>query len=204
MKMRCVSSTYGGLIGEVNTVNEYGLYNLILASRKKEAKEFKRWITHEVIPSIRKTGGYIANENNMTDDELIAKALVMVTKKLEERDKLIEEQKPKVLFADSVSASNNSILIRDMAKILNQNGVNIGEKRLFQWLRDNGYLIKANASDFNSPTQKSMNLGLFEIKETTVNTYNGIKVNKTPVVTGKGQIYFVDKFKKLLQQVALS
>ena len=102
------------------------------------------------------------------------------------------------------NTSRNSVLIGELSSILTQKGYIIGQNELFKWLRDNGYLIKANASDFNSPTQKSMNLGLFEVKETTVNTYNGIKVNKTPVVTGKGQIYFVDKFKKMLQQVALS
>lgn len=139
-------------------VNEYGLYNLILTSRKPEAKDFKRWITHEVIPAIRKTGGYMINENNMTDDELIQKALIMATNKLKERERQLKEQEHKVLFADSVTASETSILIRDMAKLLKQNNVDIGEKRLFQWLRDNGYLIKSNFEDRNSPTQKSMNL----------------------------------------------
>lgn len=148
----------GGLSGETNIVNEYGLYNLILTSRKPEAKEFKRWITHEVIPAIRKTGGYMINENNMTDDELIQKALIMATNKLKERERKLQEQEHKVVFADSVSASKTSILIRDMAKLLSQNGIDIGEKRLFEWLRNNGYLIKSNFEDRNSPTQKSMNL----------------------------------------------
>lgn len=147
-----------GRQGNAYIVNEYGLYNLILASRKPEAKDFKRWITHEVIPAIRKTGGYMINENNMTDDELIQKALIMATNKLKERERQLKEQEHKVLFADSVTASETSILIRDMAKLLKQNNINVGEKRLFQWLRDNGYLIKSNFEDRNSPTQKSMNL----------------------------------------------
>lgn len=186
-----------GRQGNTNLVNEYGLYNLILASRKKEAKEFKRWITHEVIPSIRKNGGYIAGQENLSDDELIQKALIVAQKKIEERDRQLEEQKPKVLFADSVIGSKDSILIRDMAKLLNQNGINIGQNRLYEWLRENGYLIKCSQEDRNSPTQKAMNMGLFELRINTINTPYGSKIAKTTLVTGKGQVYLINKFKAI-------
>ena len=192
----------GSRQGETFLVNEYGLYSLILGSRKKEAKQFKRWVTHEILPAIRKTGGYIANEENMTDDELIAKAMSVLNKKLELAHKQLEEQKPKVIFADSVSASNDTILIRDLAKILNQNGIDIGGNRLFDWLRDNGYLIKAQGRDYNSPTQKSLNMGLMKVKETSITHSSGYTtIHKTPLVSGKGQIYFINKF-KALQEVS--
>lgn len=187
----------GSLSGETNFVNEYGLYNLVLASRKAEAKEFKRWITHEVLPSIRKNGGYIQNQENLSDSELMAKALLLADKQIKERNRIIEEQKPKVLFADSVSASQKSILVREMAKYLCQNGIDIGEKRLFYILRKNGYLVSKHGEDYNTPTQKSMDLGLFELKKTVILHSNGYEtISKTPKITGKGQIYFVNKFLK--------
>ena len=146
--------------GETNCVNEYGLYSLALASRKKEAKDFKRWITHEVLPSIRKNGGYIAGQETMSDEELMAKALLVANNKIAERDKIIgqkqariEQMKPKEIFADAVSASHTSILVGDLAKLICQNGVQIGQKRLFVWLRDRGYLIKSGSS-YNMPTQR--------------------------------------------------
>lgn len=179
---------------EMATVNEYGLYSLVLSSRKPEAKEFKRWITHDVIPQIRKTGQYIADIPKTLPDALRAYA-----NEVEEHNKakaLIEEQKPKVLFADSVAASHTSILVGDLAKLLHQNGVkDMGQKRLFNWLRENGYLIKRKGSDYNSPTQKAMEMGLFQIKETVVSHADGhTSVNKTTKVTGKGQQYFINKF----------
>lgn len=179
---------------EMATVNEYGLYSLVLSSRKPEAKEFKRWITHDVIPQIRKTGQYIADIPKTLPDALRAYA-----NEVEEHNKakaLIEEQKPKVLFADSVAASHTSILVGDLAKLLHQNGVkNMGQKRLFNWLRENSYLIKRKGSDYNSPTQKAMEMGLFQIKETVVSHADGhTSVNKTTKVTGKGQQYFINKF----------
>lgn len=179
---------------EMATVNEYGLYSLVLSSRKQEAKEFKRWITHDVIPQIRKTGQYIADIPRTLPDALRAYA-----NEVEEHNKakaLIEEQKPKVLFADSVAASHTSILVGDLAKLLHQNGVkNMGQKRLFNWLRENSYLIKRKGSDYNSPTQKAMEMGLFQIKETVVSHADGhTSVNKTTKVTGKGQQYFINKF----------
>lgn len=179
---------------EMATVNEYGLYSLVLSSRKPEAKEFKRWITHDVIPQIRKTGQYVADIPRTLPDALRAYA-----NEVEEHNKakaLIEEQKPKVLFADSVAASHTSILVGDLAKLLHQNGVkDMGQKRLFNWLRENGYLIKRKGSDYNSPTQKAMEMGLFQIKETVVSHADGhTSVNKTTKVTGKGQQYFINKF----------
>lgn len=179
----------------VNAVNEPGLYTLILGSRKPEAKAFKRWITHEVIPSIRKTGGYIFGQETMSDSELMAKALLVAQRQIEERNRQIETMQPKALFADAVSASSTSILVGELAKLLKQNGVDMGQKRLFQWLRDNGYLIRQQGISRNMPTQRSMEMGLFEIKESTHLDSNGNNIIcKTPKVTGKGQVYFTNKF----------
>ena len=183
-------------------INESGLYSLILSSKMPKAKEFKRWVTSEVIPAIRKTGGYIAGSENMTDAEIMAKAVLVAQSTIRQRDKRIKElesdvaaAKPKVLFADAVSASDSTILIGDLANILKQNGYNTGQKRLFQWLRDNGYLIKRQGADYNSPTQRSMELGLFRVKETPIIHADGhVTVNKTVKVTPKAQIYFANKF----------
>ena len=179
---------------EMTTVNEYGLYSLVLSSRKPEAKEFKRWITHEVLPSIRKYGVY-----NLAIPRTLPDALKAYANEIDEHNKtkaLLEAQKPKVLFADSVAASHTSILVGDLAKLLHQNGVkDMGQKRLFNWLRENSYLIKRKGSDYNSPTQKAMEMGLFQIKETVVSHADGhTSVNKTTKVTGKGQQYFINKF----------
>lgn len=180
---------------ETITINESGLYCLILSSKMPNARKFKRWVTSEVLPSIRKNGGYIVGQENMSDDELMAKALMVAQSKIAERDKQIERMRPKEIFADAVSASHTSILVGDMAKLLKQNGVNIGQKRLFEWLRENGYLIKRKGSDWNMPTQKSMEMGLFDIKESTVNNPDGsVRINRTTKVTGKGQQYFINKF----------
>ena len=185
----------GGLTGETNLVNEYGLYSLILGSRKPEAKKFKRWVTHEVLPSIRKNGGYIANQENLTPEQIVAQALIVANNIIQEKDRLLAEQKPKVLFADAVSTSHTSILVGELAKLINQNGVDIGQNRLFEWLRDNGFLIKRNGTDYNMPTQYSMDLGLFEIKERSIANPDGsVRITKTPKVTGKGQQYFINKF----------
>lgn len=182
-------------------INESGLYSLILGSKLPSAKRFKHWVTSEVLPSIRKNGGYIANQENLSDDELLERALIVAQRKIEERNKEIAQQKeqiaimqPKAIFADAVSSSSNSILVRDMAKLLKQNGVDIGEKRLFEYLRNNGYLIKRPGADYNSPTQRAMELGLFEIKETVVAHTNDTRVHKTSKITGKGQRYFINKF----------
>lgn len=185
----------------VNAVNEPGLYTLVLGSRKPEAKAFKRWITHDVIPSIRKNGGYIAGQETLSPEELMAKALLVAQKTIEEKNKLLshaaEQAKldaPLVHFAKGVTVSKTSILIFDFAKILRQNGADMGGKRFFAWLRENGYLVKRNGSDYNMPTQRSMELGLFEIKETVITHSDGhTTISRTPKITGKGQVYFFNK-----------
>lgn len=179
----------------VTVVSEPGLYALVLSSRKPEAKEFKRWITHDVIPSIRKSGGYIAGQEDMSDADLMAKALIVAQRQIEQRDKQITEMQPKALFADAVSASKSSILIGELAKMLRQNGVDIEQNCLFEYLRENGYLCKSGAM-YNCPTQRAMDMGLFEIKETAIQHADGhVTINRTPKVTGKGQVYFINKFK---------
>lgn len=190
---RCFTDS--GQNREMYIINESGLYSLILSSKLPTAKQFKRWVTSEVLPSIRKHGGYVTGQETMSDDELMAKALLMAHSKIEEREKQIKEMVPKAIFADAVAASHTSILIGDLAKLLKQNGHDIGQKRLFGWLRENGYLIRQKGNSWNMPTQRSMDLGLFEVKETTVTHADGhISISKTPKVTGKGQIYFVKKF----------
>lgn len=176
-------------------INESGLYSLILSSKLSSAKVFKRWVTGEVLPAIRKNGGYIAGQENMTDQEILARALLVAQKTIESKNKQISEMQPKALFADSVAASSSTILVGELAKILRQNGVDMGEKRLFAWLRENGYLIRRKGSDYNMPTQKSVELELMLIKETVISHSNGhTTVSKTPKVTGKGQQYFINKF----------
>ena len=176
-------------------ITEGDLYRLITHSKLPAAEEFEKWVFDEVLPSIRKHGGYIAGQENMSDEELIARALMVAKHKIEERDKQIEVLKPKALFADAVSASKTSILIGDLAKLIKQNGHDIGQRRLFQWMRDKGYLIKQQGASWNMPTQKSMDMGLFEIKETTITHSDGhISISKTVKVSGKGQVYFVNKF----------
>lgn len=175
-------------------VSEAGLYSLILKSRKPEAKAFKRWITHEVIPAIRKTGGYHVPQS---PEEQMAQGLLAAQKLLAEKDKRIEEMRPKEIFADAVSVSKTDILIGDLAKLIKQNRHDIGQKRLFSWLREKGYLIKRKGLDWNMPTQKAMEMKLFRVKETVVTHSDGhTTVSKTPKVTGKGQVYFVNKFMK--------
>lgn len=184
-----------GQMREQTIINESGLYSLIISSKLPQAKQFKRWVTSEVLPSIRKHGGYINGQENMTDEELLSKALLMAQSKIEERNSQIERMKPKEIFADAVATSKTSILIGELAKILKQNGVEIGQNRLFTWLRNNGYLIKRKGTDYNMPTQSAMEMGLFEIKETVISHSDGhTSINKTPKVTGKGQQYFINKF----------
>lgn len=184
-----------GRQGDGWAVNEFGLYNLILASRKPEAKQFKRWITHEVIPAIRQDGGYIQTRPDDTDADIMAKALLIAKSTIDRQKNQIESMRPKEIFADAVSVSHTDILVGDLAKLINQNGIEIGANRLFQWLRDKGYLIKRQGTDYNMPTQTSMDLGLFRVKETAITHGDGhVSVSKTPKVTGKGQVYFVNKF----------
>lgn len=188
---------------ETIVINESGLYSLIISSKLPNAKKFKHWVTAEVLPSIRKHGAYMT-ENTIqraleSPDFLIELATKLKTEQ-EQRKRLEEENnkmKPKALFAESVQASHTTILIGELAKILRGNGVNIGAKRLFEWMRKQGYLINRKGSDWNMPTQRAMDLGLFKIKETVVTHASGnTTINKTTKVTGKGQVYFVNKLTK--------
>lgn len=183
-------------------INESGLYSLVLSSKLPTAKKFKHWITSEVLPAIRKTGGYIANAETMTDAEIMSKALLIAKQTIESREQRIhsleaetERMKPKEIFADAVSASNSSILIGDLAKILHGNGIKIGRGRLFAWMREHGYLIKQKGTSYNMPTQRAMELKLFKVKEGSYVDGKGNNViTKTTKVTGKGQQYFINKF----------
>lgn len=181
-------------------INESGVYSLILSSKLPNAKKFKRWITHEVLPSIRRNGAYMTDkvlEKTLEDpDYLIGLLKRMKEEKAKrlEAEKQIEADRPKVIFANAVATSKTSILVGDLAKILRGNGVNIGQQRLFQWLRDNGYLIRKKGASYNMPTQYSMELGLFKIKEGSYINGDGVNViTKTPKVTGKGQQYFINR-----------
>lgn len=185
----------------LTVINESGLYSLILSSKLPKAKEFKHWVTSEILPTIRKHGAYMTADTIdkvLQDPDFGIRLLSELKSEREKRQHLeaeAEKNQPKVLFADSVSASRTSILIGELAKLIKQNGVDIGQKRLFEWLRNNGYLIKRKGTDRNMPTQKSMEMGLFEIKETAITHSDGhTSINKTAKVTGRGQIYFVEKF----------
>ena len=182
-------------------VSESGLYALVLASRKPEAHEFKRWVTHEVLPQIRKTGGYIPTTDVDDDMTILAKAVMIGQRTMEEQKRRIAEQsehikvlEPKARFADAVAASDGACLIGELAKMLRQNGLDIGQNRLFEILRQDGYLGKTG-SNRNVPTQKAMDLGLFRIKETAITHSDGhVTINRTAKVTGKGQTYFISRY----------
>lgn len=181
-------------------INESGLYAVILRSDKPQAKPFRKWVTNEVLPSIRKHGAYMTDqtlEQALTSPDFLIQLATQLKEEKEQRKQLevkVEQDRPKVLFAESVSASKTSILVGELAKILKQNGVDTGQTRLFAWMRENGYLIKWRGNDYNMPTQRAMEMKLFEVKETSVTHSDGhISVNKTPKVTGKGQVYFVNK-----------
>lgn len=191
----------GGLSGESNIVSESGLYNVILRSDKPEARKFKRWITHEVLPSIRRHGAYITPdklEEIMNDPDAWIKVLTALKEERQAKERLqlqAAEDKPKVVFADAVSVSDGTILIGELAKILKGNGIEIGQNRLFEQLRQDGFLIKRKGTDYNAPTQKAMELGLFKVKETAITHSDGhVTISKTTKVTGKGQQYFVNYF----------
>lgn len=182
-------------------IPEGDIYRLIVRSKLPSAEKFEKWVFDEVIPSIRTNGGYIAGQETLSDEDLMAKAILVAQKKIKERDQIIEQQKqkieadrPKTIFADAVSASHTSILIGDLAKLICQNGYQIGQKRLFQWMRDNGYLM-VSGSLRNMPKQKYVEQGLFEIKESNVQNPDGsVRITRTTKVSGKGQLYFVNKF----------
>lgn len=184
-------------------ITEGDIYRLIMKSKLPKAEEFERWVMEEALPSIRKNGGYIAGQETLSDEELMAKALLVANNKIAERDRLIEQKqarieqmKPKEIFADAVATSHTSILVGDLAKLICQNGYQIGQKRLFDWLRENNFLIKCGSSR-NMPQQRFVEQGLFEIKESNlVNPDGSVRITKTTKVTGKGQVYFVNKFLK--------
>lgn len=178
-------------------INESGLYSLVLSSRLPRAKEFKRWVTSEILPSLRKHGGYIVGQEEMTKEELVAKALIAANSILEEKEKALSELTRQIeadsehtLLGRSVSTSDDCISIGELSKIIRQNGIDIGRDRLFRWMRDNGYLMK-EGRDYNSPTQYSVSNGLLKLREYM---FNGYHIGKQSRVTGKGQKYFVNKF----------
>lgn len=186
-------------------INESGLYTVILRSDKPQAKPFRKWVTSEVLPSIRKHGAYMTDqalEKALTNPDFLIQLATQLKTEQEQRRRLettvaaqskqMEQDKPKVLFADSVAASSSSILIGELAKLIKQNGVDMGQRRLFAWMRENGYLIKRCGSEYNLPTQRSMERGLMEIKETSVIHSGYTTISKTPKVTGKGQVYFIN------------
>ena len=182
-----------GRMQKTPIINESGLYALIFGSKLESAKRFKRWVTSEVLPTIRKTGGYQMQAPQ--GKELLALAVLEAQKTIEEQTAQIEEMKPHAVLGQAITTANTSILVGDLAKILKQNGIEIGAKRLFQWMRENGYLIKRKGTDWNLPTQRSMEMELFEIKESVHIDGNGCnKITRTPKVTGKGQEYFINKF----------
>lgn len=174
-------------------INESGVYALVFSSKLQSAKKFKHWVTSEVLPTLRKTGSYATPQ--LTGEELMAKALIEAKSVLERQNKQIIEMKPKAIFADAVATSDTSILIGDLAKLIKQNGTDIGQKRLFERMRNDGYLIKTGTSK-NMPTQKAMEKELFEVKERVISNPDGsTRITRTTKVTGKGQIYFINKFK---------
>lgn len=179
-----------GRMQKTPVINESGLYALIFGSKLESAQRFKHWVTSEVLPIIRKTGSYAMPQGK----ELLALAVLEAQKTIEQQSAQIEEMKPKAIFADAVATSKQSILIGELAKLLKQNGYDTGEKRLFTYLRDNGYLIRRKGTDYNAPTQRSMEMGLFEVKETAITHSDGhTTVSKTTKATGKGQQYFINK-----------
>lgn len=188
---------------EMTVINESGLYNVILRSDKPEAKPFRKWVTSEVLPSIRKHGAYMTPqkiEEALLNPDTIIKLATNLKAEREKRMELerqAEKDKPLVTFANSVSVAKASILVGELAKLLKQNGIEMGQNRLFTWMRENGYLISRKGTDYNMPTQRSMEMELFEIKLTTISHGDGhTSLNKTPKVTGKGQIYFINLFLK--------
>ena len=200
MKATSIVSTQFGS-KEMNIVSEAGLYKLVFTSRKPEAEKFTDWVASEVIPSIRKHGAYMTPETiekTLTNPDFLIQLAYQLKEEQAKRilaETQIEMDKPKVLFADAVSTSHTAILIGELAKLLKQNGVDIGEKRLFIWLRENGYLISRKGTDYNAPTQRSMEMKLFKVKETAITHSDGhVTVNKTTKVTGNGQQYFINKF----------
>ena len=185
--------TVGGA-QDMTIVSLPGLLSLVLSSRKPGAKAYKRWVTHEVLPAIHRDGGYIAAEVNEPPEVILARALKIADETMHRQKQQIEELAPRARFADAVAASDGCILVGSLAKIMRQNGLNIGQNRLFERLRSDGYLCSFGRSR-NVPTQRAMDMGLFRIKETVIGHADGsTTIQKAPLVTGKGQAYFVDRY----------
>lgn len=195
-----LTQTHGGE-QRILFVSEPGFYKLVMRSRKPEAKAFQRWVTHEVLPAIRRDGGYMAAKPDETPEEIMARALRIADETMRRQKERIEslssanaEMRPKALFADAVAASDGTCLVGELAKMIAQNGVDIGQNRLFAWMREKGYLGKSGCN-YNRPTQRSVEMGILKVKETAVHHADGhVTINSTPKVTGKGQVYFVQKF----------
>lgn len=186
---------------EVICINESGLYALVFGSKLKSAKRFKKWVTSEVLPTIREHGAYMTEstlEQALANPDFLIQLATRLKEEQEARKRLeekVKEDEPHAILGRAITTAKTSILIGDLAKILNQNGVNVGAKRLFEWMRNNGYLIKRKGTDWNMPTQRSMDLELFEVKESVHIDGNGCnKITRTTKVTGKGQEYFVNRF----------
>ena len=181
-------------------INESGLYSLIMSSKLPTAKKFKHWVTSEVLPTIRKHGAYLTDQKafDITHNaNSLADLLEQASEQLRQKDIEIERMRPKEIFSDAVSTSKSYILIGELAKILKGNGIDIGQNKLFAWMRENGYLIKRKGTDYNMPTQRAMNQGLFKIKEGSIVHSDGhTSITKTVKVTGRGQVFFVNKFLK--------
>lgn len=199
-KQNCQNDSFNSPRGMV-VINESGLYALVFGSKLESAKRFKRWVTSEVLPTIRKHGAYMTDitiEKMVENPDLLIELATKLKQEKEERKRLekqVEEERPHAILGRAITTAKTSILIGDLAKILNQNGVNIGAKRLFEWMRNNGYLIKRKGTDWNMPTQRSMDLELFEVKESVHIDGNGCnKITRTTKVTGKGQEYFINRF----------
>lgn len=194
-KGECLVNTTSG-DQQMVIVSEPGFYKLVMKSRKPEAKAFQRWVTHEVLPSIRKQGGYMTARADETPEQIMARALMLAKDTMDRQQREIAELRPKALFADAVAASDGTCLIGELAKMMRQNGVHVGQNRLFEWLRRDGFLGKTG-SNYNVPTQMAMERGLFRIKETAVTHSDGhVTVNRTPKATGRGQRYFIDRYCK--------
>lgn len=207
-KVKNIVPTPGGP-QEMQLLTEDGLYEVLMQSRKPIAKQFKKEVKH-ILKNIRKHGGHLTDqtiEQALLNPDVLIQLANNIKSEQEKRlaaeqavyeaNQIIEQQKPKVLFAESVSASETSILVREFSKILKQNNIDFGEKRLFHWLRENGYLIKRPGSDYNSPTQRSMDMKLFEVKETPINRSDGISIMRTSKITGRGQLYFLEKLREV-------
>ena len=197
-----VKNEFSQEVAKDGFIPENIFYRLAMKAKNETAEQFQAKVADEIIPSIRRQGGYIAGQATLSDDELLEKAVLVAKRKIAERDRIIEKQRKKleegrqkIIFADAVSASRSTILIGELAKLIRQNGINTGEKRLFEWMRQQGYLVRRKGIDYNMPTQRGMELKLFEVKERAINNPDGsIRITKTTVVTGKGQQYFINSF----------